>query len=106
MKLKDLLTKETHDKWGDMDVANDVTDELWPAWCGETLTEVGAKDFAPVLELEAEIAPVWGYPGIVLLIDKDANWEEEWDEAGNLFNAIAGYCDEDQYELWFKEDLK
>lgn len=104
MKLKELLTQETWDIWGDMDVANDVTDDLAPCWCGELLTEEGEKKFAKALELEAEIRPVWGTPGIVLLIDQfDNNWEREWVRARRMFADMAGYCTEEEYNAWFKE---
>lgn len=106
MKLKDLLTTETWNKFGDMDVTNDVSDDLACAWCGETLTEEGRKKFEKALELEAEIAPVWGSPGIVILVDKCGDhWEREWTRAARMFADMAGYCTEEEYDAWFKEEI-
>lgn len=102
MKLKDLLTAETWNEYGDMDVANDVTDELWPAWCGETLTDEGRERFKEALELEAIIRPVWGYQGIYLLLDDDPDWEKHWNMAGELFESMCGYCTEEEWNRWFQ----
>lgn len=102
MKVRDILTQETWDIWGDMDVANDVTDDLAPCWCGELLTEEGEKKFAKALELEAEIRPVWGTPGIVLKIDQYPDWEKKWNRAQRMFTAMAGYCTEEEWNKWFK----
>ena len=104
MKLYELLTKETWEKFGDMDVSNDCIDELAPAWCGTTLTEEGKKQFASVLNLEAEIRPVWGYDGISVNIDHLPNYEEVWEEVLDLFNSMAGYINEEEHNEWFKEE--
>lgn len=106
MKLKDLLTPEIWNEYGDMDVANDVSDDLACAWCGETLTEEGKKKFEKALELDAMIGEVWGCPGIVILVDQyDDHWEREWTRAARMFADMAGYCTEEEYDAWFKEEI-
>lgn len=104
MKLSEILTKKTYEQYGDMDVANDCIDELAPAWCGNLLTDEGKRHFARVLDLDAEIRPVWGYMGIVVLVDHLPNYAEMWEETLDLFNAMCGYCDEEQYDRWFTDD--
>jgi hypothetical protein len=104
MKLKDILTKETYERWGDMDVANDVTDDLAPCWCGTLLTEYGKSVYKDVLELEAEIRPVWGVTGISVNVDHLGDkWEKAWNKADALFTAMAGYIDEDEYNKRFTD---
>ena len=103
MKLKDILTTETWDKFGDMDVYNDVTDSEYPAWCGTIFTKEGREHFAEALELEADIRVVWGYPSIVVLTDGE-NWKHNNALVRDLFDDMGGFCTEEEYERWFTDD--
>lgn len=104
MKLKELLTEATYNEWGDMDVSNDCIDDCACAWCGQTLTDEGERHFADALSLDAEIGMVWGSPGIVVEIDHLPNYGEAWDKVVDLFSSAAGYCSEEDYDKWFKEE--
>lgn len=106
MKLKDLLTLSTYNAIGDMDVSNDCIDECAHAWCGNTLTEEGERQFAAALDLDAELGRVWGEPGIVVKIDHLDNYEEAWDWVQDLFSCMAGYCSEEDYDKWFDDNVE
>ena len=100
MKLKDILTTETWNEFGDMDVYNDVTDSVYPAWCGNLFTEEGREHFAEVLELEAETTTVWDCAAIIVHTDGE-NWKHNNALVRELFVDMAGYCTEEEYERWF-----
>ena len=107
MKLKDILTKEVWNKYGDMDVTNDVVDEFFPAWCGNVLTEEGKEEWADALELEAEIVPVHkDYAFIHIKIDDpdEKVWKANRREAKGLFESLCGYCSEEEYNRWFTDE--
>lgn len=103
MKLKDILTTETWNKYGDMDVTNDCIDDMACAWCGTTLTREGEEHFAEALNLEAEIRPVWGYDGISVKINHLEKYGRAWRKTKELFDAMAGYCSESNYAKWFDD---
>lgn len=99
MKVKDLIREEI-----DIDVVDDVCEELYIAFCGPmTLTAAGEKQFAEVLEYPVEITI--GQDLAVVCVDDsdDAVWEARLDKAKEFFEACAGYCAADDYELWFQE---
>ena len=100
MKVKDLLPLDI-----DIDIANTVTDDLWPAFCGpQALTPEGAEEFADVLELDI---PEIDAENAVAVIDVDApgdEWKKKYVRARKFFCAAAGYCAEAEYKKWFKED--
>lgn len=100
MKLRDILTKETWNKYGDMDVANDCIDEMAPAWCGTLLTKEGKEVFADVLDLDAEIEDDY----IVVKVDHLEDYEKAWLKACRFFDYMAGYCLEEDYETWFTHE--
>ena len=106
MKLKDILTTEVWNKYGDMDVVNDVIDDYFPAWCGNTLTAEGLEHYKEALELEADI---WGdetYAQIHVRVDSpdEKTWKRNYRMARDLFSDMCGYCTEEEYNRWFKED--
>lgn len=103
MKLKDILTTEIWNEFGDMDVYNDVTDSVYPAWCGNLFTEEGREHFAEALELEAEATTVWDCGAIIVHTDGD-NWKHNNALVCELFTDMAGYCTKEEYERWFIDD--
>lgn len=106
MTLKELLTDKTWNEYGDMDVTNDCIDDMTCAWCGTTVTKAGAKHFAEALELKAEIDNVWGCPGIVVKIDHLEGYNRAWKKTKELFEAMAGYCGCEEYDLWFDDGIE
>ena len=108
LKLRDILTQDMYEKYGDMDVYSDCIDEGAPAWCGNFLTEEGKKHYAKVLELDAEIqteyhdgATPW-YSIVVKTNHLPSPTDERmWDKAQGLFGDMAGYCSEEEYDKYF-----
>lgn len=105
MKVKDLIAKEI-----DIDVYDDVCEELGIAFCGPlSLTEAGARHFADVLEYEVGIyvnddgSPACAEVQVNAIAG--AVWKERLRKAKEFFEAAAGYCSEEKYNLWFKEDV-
>lgn len=97
MKVKEFITNE----W-DLDVYDNVYDEIGIAFCGPLeLTKGGEKKFAEVLEYEIE--PELKYHCAFLDIDYD-DWKDRLKKAKEFFYSAAGYCDDGDYQKWFKED--
>lgn len=104
MTVKDIFSKAFYERFGDVDVYNDVTDDAFCAFCGGlALTEYGEQYFADALgiEITAEGNP---YNCIMLKLDKYGDdWERYFDNANELFNCAAGYCTTDEYGMFFTE---
>lgn len=95
MTVRDLLLTSE-----DVDIANDVTDALFPALCPPLyLTPEGEKHFARALDIPVELRD--GYA--VLLVDGDS-WKASYRAARELFTAGAGYCSCEDWDRWFYED--
>lgn len=103
MKLKDILTKEVWEKYGDMDVTNDCIDDTACAWCGNYLTKEGRIHFEEALEYEAEIVHAMGEFWIQVKIDHLPGYEHAWTIVKRLFLYMAGYCPDEDYNRWFTE---
>ena len=100
MKIKDLLSMEI-----DIDIANTVTDDLWPAFCGPlALTPEGAKEFADVLELNITAIDAENAVAVIQVDAPGELWKHNFIRARKFFCAAAGYCAAAEYEKWFKED--
>ena len=99
MKIKDLLSLEI-----DIDIANTVTDDLWPAFCGPlALTSEGAKEFADVLELNITEIDTKSAVAVIQVDAPGELWKHNFIRAHKFFRAAAGYCAESEYSKWFKE---
>ena len=110
MTIKDMFTKEFFDKYGDVDVYNDVTDEQAPAFSGMLLTPEGLEHYKDVLELEVEVVEDTMYDApynyVIVKVDDPYEphlWHKYWGLAAELFNDAAGYCAWDDYEKYFIE---
>ena len=102
MKIKEFITLDT-----DIDVYNDVCEELGIAFCGPAvLTEEGKKHFAEVLEYDIELdttGEIW--TSAVHVDGDDGNkWKKRLRKAEEFFYSAAGYCADEDYQKWFKED--
>ena len=103
MKIKDLIQQEI-----DIDVCDDVTDELYIAFCGPLkLTEQGKKKFAEVMNYNWHLHDNGMETLAVIEIDDpdDKVWERRERKAIEFFHAAAGYCAWDDYEKWFEEEV-
>lgn len=97
-KIKDFIKLDV-----DVDIGNDVTDDLWPAFVGPLeLTEQGAAEFADVLEYDIDYED--GDPDAAVLLDAPGDeWKKQYVRARKFFCAAAGYCADAEYKKWFKE---
>ena len=97
MKVKDLLPLDI-----DIDIANSVTDDLWPAFCGpQALTPEGTLEFADVLDMEITEIDA---ENAIAVVDVDAPgelWKHHFKRARIFFCAAAGYCAAEDYDKWF-----
>lgn len=104
MTVNDLIKQEI-----DIDVYDDVCEELAIAFCGPLeLTEAGKEKFREVLEYEIKLhnGPNYSCPIAIVHIDDpdDAVWKIRLKKAMQFFYAAAGYCEEEDYSKWFKEE--
>ena len=100
MKVKDLLKMEV-----DIDVYDDVCEELGIAFCGAIeLTDEAKIHFAEALEYDVDIRNGWEYPVCIVHVDDEDSkvWKHKLKKAEELFYSLAGYCDADDYDRWFK----
>ena len=101
MKIREFIKQEI-----DIDVADDVCDELYIAFCGPLeLTPDGEAEFAEVLDYDIEIHDN-GHStvGIVHVDAPEGVWQKRLSKAKKFFDSAAGYCSCSDYEKWFKED--
>lgn len=100
MTVRDLLKMEIC-----VDVVDDVTEELYIAFDGpQALTREGEKEFALALDLEAEPSRDPNLWIIHVDSDDERTWKRRLRSAIKLFNGMAGYCSESDYDLWFREE--
>ena len=96
MKVKELLKMEI-----DVDVADDVCESLYIAFCGPIkLTPAGKREFADVLEYEVD---VWEDGGCACVHVDGDDWKHKLKRAKELFYSLGGYCDDDLYKKWFRD---
>lgn len=97
--IKDFIRTATED----IDVYNNVTDDGGVAYCPPLfLTEEGEKEFAEVLNYKIEVDED-NKSAEVICDDEEEHtpWQLKKRKAEKLFWAAAGYCSEEDYELWF-----
>ena len=82
---------------GDIDVCDDYDERSWIAYCGQTLTDEGEKEF-----LEALALPCWFNTANNTLIVECEN-SHEAESTKRLFFSMAGFCGSSDYDRWFKE---
>ena len=98
MKVKDLIKMDI-----DVDVYDNVTDDgIAVAFCGaQELTEEGKAEFEIALNLDVEIE------GDVAIVNVESGihpekWESNLKNASRFFWSAAGYCNDSDYQRWFK----
>lgn len=97
MTVKDLLTREI-----DIDVCDDVSEELYVAFCGPVaLTDEGSAEFAGALDLPVEMYDDFALVGCD---GPEGVWQKRLYVARRLFYAAAGYCSTSDYKRWFREE--
>lgn len=97
MKVKDLLVMDI-----DIDVIDDICDQLEIAFVGPAkLTTEGLSVFGDVLEYEIALNEECGYCVVKCGDDPNVKWSQKLKKANELFCALAGYCSEKDYDMWF-----
>lgn len=97
MKIDEFLCEPI-----DIDVIDDVTDDLWIAFCGPMrLTDEGAKEFESVLDLDIMVYHRWRGDVACVCLDGLDNWEELEKKCIEFFEAMAGYCTVEEWDKWF-----
>ena len=100
MKVKDLLQLDI-----DIDVYDNICDVLEIAFVGPAkLTDEGYDEFKDVLEYEVQMHEKHGFCIVICDDDPNVKWKNKLSRATKLFYALAGYCPEDDYDRWFKEE--
>ena len=95
MPIREFIKQEV-----DIDVLDDICEELYIAFVGPLdLTDEGEMYFADVLGMEIEVRDDIA----VVHINKN-HWRERLSKAKEFFEAAAGYCANDDYEKWFKDE--
>lgn len=91
----------------DIDVYNNVTDEIGVCYCPPMeFTEEGEREFRWTLDnvsLSVNESEQWAE----VICDDDEEhykWQYKKRKAFDLLWAMAGYCNENDYNKWFKEE--
>lgn len=100
MKVRDLLPMEI-----DIDVYDNVCDDIGIAFCGPMeLTEAGKEHFEEVLDYPVTLRKYSGDIVAIVIVDNPGKgWEKRLNKAKDFFYSLAGYCDCDDYDKWFRE---
>ena len=100
MKVRDFIAQEIC-----VDVYDDVCEELSIAFDGPMhLTPAGEKEWSDVLDYDIKLHDNGAdIVGIVSVDDADGVWEKKLERAIGFFEAMAGWCPCDDWDLWFKE---
>lgn len=97
MKIREFVKIEQ-----DIDVYDNVVEELAIAFCGPLkLKPEGKRKFAEVLEYDIESDPKYGTA--IVNVDFD-DWKDRLKKAKEFFYAAAGYCADEDWNKWFKEN--
>ena len=93
--IRELLKVEI-----DIDVYDSLTEELGIAFCGPIqLTEAGIEKFGDLLDFRVEITKnKYVFQALV-----DAQNTKEVRRLCELFESMAGYCSESDYNKWFQD---
>ena len=83
----------------DIDVTENVSESFYIAYCGTQLTKAGEKEWDDVLKYTIDVDENPRWPEAV--VDMEDASDEEIDRVRSFFYAMAGYCRDDYYDLWF-----
>lgn len=106
MKIRDMFTKGFNEKYGDVDITNDVTDEYSDAFCGDMeLTSQGKDKYMDILDDEIQLIKMFSDYGYVACAQVDkygTAWKRHWNRIGELFEAAAGYIPQEKFVRYFR----
>lgn len=102
MTIRELMKYEI-----DIDVYNNITDDEAVALvCPMELTEEGDKEWGDVLDYIVEVSTEGNYPYAICICDDnpDIKWQIKKKRLTKFLWSAAGYCSEENYNKWFKEN--
>ena len=103
MTVKEFVKLWEDGTHNDVDVYDNVCEELGIAFCGSVkLTSEGKKEFSDVLEYEIDVDEDECY-AIIDIDDEEGIWQKKLKRAKQFFYSVAGYCNDENYNKWFKE---
>lgn len=108
MKVKDMFTKEFYDKYGSIDVYDDICEELAIGFEGPMLlTDKGKDVFKEVLEDDINVNIDDELYEVMVIIDDlpEGVWQRHLKGLCKLFNGAAGYCTEKEWDEWFIREV-
>lgn len=83
-----------------IDVYDNLTEKLGIAFCGPIeLTEEGMKKFGDLLDYKVNLNKRKDWEWAVV----EVSTEKEVNRLCELFESLAGYCSESDYDKWFKD---
>lgn len=99
LTVRGLLKMGESEDFEDIDVCDDYDERCYIAFCGGyKLTEEGEQEFADALDIE--VIPC-GAGGFTWTLRCDTGKQARACE--RLFNSLAGYCGDSDFDRWFKE---
>ena len=101
MTIREFIKLWTDGTNNDIDVTENVSESFCIAYCGTQLTKAGEKEWDDVLNyyIDVDEDPRWP----IAVVDMEDVSDEEIDRVRSFFYAMAGYCAESDYDLWFKD---
>ena len=99
LTVRGLLKMGEREDFEDIDVCDDYDERCYIAFCGGyRLTEAGEQEFADALDIE--VIPC-GAGGFTWTLRCDTGKQARACE--RLFNSLAGFCGESDFDRWFEE---
>ncbi len=101
MTIREFIKLWADGTHNDIDVTENVSESFCIAYCGNQLTKAGEKEWDDVLKYTIDVDEDPRWP--VAVVDMEDASDEEIDRVRSFFYAMAGYCAESYYDLWFKD---
>ena len=101
MTIREFIKLWADGTHSDIDVTENVSESFCIAYCGTQLTKEGEKEWDDVLNYNIEVNENPRWPEAV--VDMDTASDKEIDRVRSFFYAMAGYCAESYYDLWFED---
>lgn len=99
LTVSKLLQMGEREDFADIDVCDDYDERCYIAFCGGyRLTDAGRQEFADALDIE--VIPC-GAGGFTWTLRCDTG--KQANACRRLFYAIAGYCNDGDFDEWFEE---
>ena len=101
MTIREFIKLWADGTHNDIDVTENVSESFCIAYCGNQLTKAGEKEWNDVLKYTIDVDEDPRWP--VAVVDMEDASDEDIYRVCTFFYALAGYCAESDYDLWFKD---